>query len=771
MKMKALAGAGALAAAAMLFDTASTISELQARSVPGSGRVTQGSLLVRDDDGRITAECPLKRTDVKADISGFLARVTVTQEFENTAKEKIEAVYVFPLPHKAAVDNMTMHVGDRVVKGLIKRREEARAIYDTARNSGKVASLLDQERPNIFTQHVANIAPGEKVKIVISYVETLKYEAGAYEFVFPMVVGPRYIPGTRANTTIGGGWAYDTDKVPDASRITPYVAKPGTRAGHDISVEVSLDAGVPLQGIAAATHEITTERPGASRAVVRLKNKSELPNKDFILKYDVAGGKIADAVLTHKSERGGFFTLFLQPPDKVNAEDVTPKELVFVLDTSGSMSGFPIEKAKETMRLALDGLNPQDTFNLITFSGDTHVLFPQPVAATRANLQQAQHFLQSRQGSGGTEMMKAIRAALAPTESQKHVRIVCFMTDGYVGNEAEIIADIKRYSNARVFSFGIGSSVNRYLLDKMAEAGRGEVEYVTLNDDGSTAAKRFHERIRNPLLTDIQIEWNGLPVSDVYPSRVPDLFDAKPIVLTGRYNGSAKGTVRIRARYAGNHITREIPINLPAAESKHDVLATLWARTKIDTLMHDGANARDEITQLGLDYRLMTPFTSFVAVEETMITEGGVARRVDVPVELPEGVSYEGVFGGEREEAAARAKPMTFTPAFIGSARQNAPSPLRSGSYVTLADKDTLKEEVRSASKIDPAITGLTGEIRVTVLLRDNSPDVIAQLKKLGLTVIARQQSAKVVIGRISADKVKQLAELAGVRYIALVKN
>jgi Ca-activated chloride channel homolog len=760
--MKVLAIAGALAAAAVVFYAGSPTPELQARTLPPHGAVTQGALLARDDRGVVTAECPLKHTDVKAEISGFLARVTVTQEFENTAKDKIEAVYVFPLPHRAAIDNMTMQVGDRTVKGLIKRREEARAIYDAARNSGRIASLLDQERPNIFTQHVANIMPGAKVKVVISYVETLKYEAGSYEFVFPMVVGPRYIPGTPKGK-LGGGWAHDTDQVPDASRITPYVAKPGTRAGHDISLQVSLDAGVPIQGIVAGTHETVTERPGPSRAVVRLKDKAVLPNKDFILKYDVSGGKIEDAVLTHRGGRGGFFTVFLQPPDKVSVEDVTPKELVFVLDTSGSMSGFPIDKAKETMRLALDSLNPQDMFNLITFAGDTHILFPSPVPASRENLRRAQEFLQSRQGSGGTEMMKAIRAALAPTESQKHLRIVCFMTDGYVGNEAEIIAEIQKHANARVFSFGIGSSVNRYLLDKMAEAGRGEVEYVTLKDDGSAAARRFHERVRNPLLTDIRIEWNGLPVTDIYPARVPDLFDAKPIILSGRYSGPAKGTLRIRARYAGNAIAREIPVNLPDSEPKHDVLATLWARTKIDSLMHDGVDKRDEITQLGLDYRLMTPYTSFVAVEETIVTDGGVARRVDVPVEIPEGVSYEGVFGESRREmagmppAAMPASTMQIT-GFAGPIRQ---------SKMARTAEAVMADEIRPAVKLSPALAKATGTVSVQVFLSNDSEATMAELKKLGFVVVAKPRTAKVVLGRISAAKLKQLSELAAVRYVA----
>jgi Ca-activated chloride channel family protein len=619
-----------------------------------SGKVTQGALQVMGLDGQSRAECPLKHTDVKAEVSGQLARVTVTQEFHNPFREKIEAVYVFPLSQSAAVDDMTMLVGDRTIKGKIKRREEAQAIYEAAREAGQTAGLLDQERPNIFTQSVANIAPGAEVKITISYVEFLKYEAGTYEFVFPMVVGPRYIPG-RPTGKHGGGWAPDTDKVPDASRITPRVAPKGMRAGHDISIEVKLDAGVPVDWLQSTLHEVAIARTDNHRAVVRLKDQATIPNKDFILKFDVAGKKISDAVMTHRGARGGFFTLILQPPERVTAADVTPKELVFVLDTSGSMEGFPIEKAKETMKLALDNLYPEDTFNLITFSGDTHVLFPQPVLATRENLQLAQRFLASRQGSGGTEMMSAIRAALAPSGEQDHVRIVCFMTDGYVGNDMEIISEIQKHPNARVFAFGIGSSPNRFLLDKMAEHGRGEVEYVTLEDDGSAAARRFHERVRNPLLTDIEIDWAGLPVADIYPKRLPDLFSVKPLILTGRYTSAARGAIRLRGNLAGQNFVKEIPVELPESQTEHDSMATLWARARIDDLMNQDyagiqnddpqLGVREAITQLGLEYRLMTQFTSFVAVEEMTVTDGGQPRRIDVPVEMPEGVSHEGVFG------------------------------------------------------------------------------------------------------------------------------
>ena len=229
------------------------------------------------------------------------------------------------------------------------------------------------------------------------------------------------------------------------------------------------------------------------------------------------------------------------------------------------------------------------------------------------------------------------------------------MTDGYVGNDMEIVSEVQKHPNARVFAFGIGGSVNRFLLDKMAEHGRGEVEYVALNDDGSAAAKRFHERVRNPLLTDISIDWSGLPVTDVYPKRVPDLFSAKPVIVSGRYTGARRGTIKLNGRVSGRAFAREIPIDLPEIESRHSVLATLWARTRIDDLMSQdyngiqNGNPRDEIreaiTQLGLNFRLMTQFTSFVAVEEMTVTDGGEPRRIEVPVEMPEGVSHSGVFG------------------------------------------------------------------------------------------------------------------------------
>jgi Ca-activated chloride channel family protein len=656
-----------------------------------------------------------------------------------------------------------------------------------------------------------------------------------------MVVGPRY------NAT---------------SRIAPKNHPPGTRSGHDISLEVALDAGLIIENLSSKTHLVDIQRPDNRSARLRLKDNATIPNKDFILRYDVGTQAIQDAVLTHRSDKGGFFTMILQPPDRITVADVTPKELVFVLDTSGSMDGFPIEKAKETMRLALDSLNPSDTFNLITFAGDTSILFPEPVPATRENLRKAQAFLRTYVGSGGTEMMKAVEAALKPSDDQSHVRIVCFMTDGYVGNEMEIIAEVQKHPNARVFAFGIGESVNRFLLDKMAEAGRGEVEYVGLNDDGSAAARRFHERVRNPLLTDVSIDWSGLPIADVYPQRIPDLFSAKPVVVTGRYTGPGRATIRLKGKMAGNDFVREIPVELPETMASHDVLASLWARARVDDLMaHDyqgaqqenmRADLKDTITQLGIEYRLMTQFTSFVAVEEIVVTDGGQPRRIDVPLESPAGVNMAGdgigqgvgqgvgqnvgnfgligqVFVGRRRPVNVRANGgyILSGPAggqvstgvasgsVISGGQGNAGSgTVNSSSAQAAADKELAKNALTVTNVAEPppepseadkakmaedqrrealrqklhravlsvverlqkkeALTSAdeagfirNGKAEVQVWLTEKSDANLAKLKELGFEVILDAKNPRLIIGRVSIEKLEALGELTFVSYIS----
>ena len=694
---------------------------------------TEGTLYAVDKKGKELGACPLKNTAANVEISGFVARVRVVQDFENNFTEPVEAIYRFPLSHTGAVDGMSITVGERIVRGKMLKRDEAKKVYDAAKSEGKTAGLLDQERPNIFTQAVANILPGESVRIEITYVEVLRYEDGTYEFVFPMTVGPRY---TRA---VSG----------DAQKIIAPIAE--TRAGHDVSINVSLNAGIPVEDIRSPSHQISGASLSEKSAKLALRSEKVIPNKDFILRYDVTGERVEDGLIAHRGRRGGFFTLILQPPDKIYAEDRTPKEIVFVLDTSGSMQGIPIEKAKEAMKLSIDGLFPDDTFNLITFSGDTHILFDGPAPATQANIEYAQSFLESRSGSGGTEMIKAVKAALDPSDSKEHLRIVCFMTDGMVGNDDEILTEIGRHPNARVYSFGIGSSVNRSLLAKMAEIGKGEVEFVGLNDDGSAAAKRFFERVRSPLLTDLSIEWNGLPVSDVYPAKIGDLFSSKPVVLKGRYSGAAKGKVTLKGRLAGAPYEREIAIALPEVEPANSVLASLWARQRIDELSAEALKSKEaaklnkQITELGLEFGLMTQFTSFVAVEERVVNYNGRPRRVEVPVEIPEGLNMN---------LSAPAGTRTMAPSVFGSGvalpstqrvgmagktgpMLPAPTPATNGSsfYALYSDKKTV---VETAQRRLQTITAPAGSPSATFGLTSGKA---ASLPKPALSDIAKANS------------------------------
>jgi len=781
-------------------------------------KVTQGQLQVIDKDGKAVGQCPLKHTSVQAQIAGFVARVDVTQEFVNPTADKIEAVYVFPLPQDAAVDRMEMTVGDRTIRGEIKRREEARQIYEAAKQAGHVASLLDQERPNVFTQSVANIMPGERVLIKISYVDLLNYENGQYEFTFPMVVGPRYIPGQPIGKS-GEGWAPDTTKVPDASKITPPVTPEGTRAGHDISVEVRINAGVPIGEISSVLHEVDIERPSESEARVALTDQETIPNKDFILRYQVAGDMVQTGLLPSTRSAGdGYLSLILVPPKAPGRILIAPKEMVFVIDSSGSQMGWPIEKSKETMKLCIEQMNPGDTFQMLAFSNEVIPLFDKPQPNTPENRALVQEFLASRLGGGGTEMMKAITAALTPPPDPRRLRIVCFMTDGYVGNDLEILDAVKKnIGSARLFSFGIGNAPNRFLLDGMADLGRGAVEYVTLAEKGSLAAEKFHERISKPILTDISIDWGGLPVDDVYPKRIPDLFSSQPVILKGRYVGSAEGTITIHGKLGGKPWSEEVPVTLPNEEDENKALPSLWARAKIADLTAQDylglqrgdadPNVKEQVTRLALEYQLMSQFTSFVAVEEKIVTEGGQPKKVAVPVEMPEGVSYEGVFdsmklaavyGGFATNAAAGLAPpaapvagmvprQTGSTSVAGVAFKAGRLDLEaSGKEEAVLDEAKLRGKTPAERRktlieahLDPALRGIAKKldkggnyyvprrvlvrnrkVLVSIRLVDDSVPKLAQLKRLGFEQTAASGSLRMVVGRVPVGKLEELAQL-----------
>ncbi len=544
-----------------------------------------GSLDAVDPDGAVLGGCPLVHTAVRSEISGFVARITVTQVFRNPFPDPIEAVYTFPLSERGAVDAMLIRTGGREIRGEIRRREEAREIYEQARERGQLAALLDQERPNVFTQSLANLMPGVEVEIEIRYVESLVYEDGAFEWSFPMVVGPRFVPGTPTGRS-GTGRLPDTNRVPDASRITPPVAREGTRAGHDISLEVEIDAGVSIERIESRLHRIDVERPAKSRARVSLHNQQEIPNRDFVLRYEVAGDRVKSGFLTHRADGDGYATFILIPPRRVTPRTAAPKELIFVIDRSGSQSGLPLLKAKETMLWTIDHLNPNDTFQIVSFSNTTEMLFDRPQPATARSRREAREYIRGLQANGGTMMAEAVQEVCALPAPDNRLRIVTLMTDGYIGNDFEVIELVKRLrGRSRWFPFGTGNSVNRFLLEQMAWHGGGEVDYVLLNEDGEEVARKFYERISSPVLTDIQLEFRGVDVYDVLPYQLSDLWAQKPLLIHARYGRPGSGELVLRGYQQGQPYEERLEIELPREEGANAGLASIWARARFDDLM------------------------------------------------------------------------------------------------------------------------------------------------------------------------------------------
>jgi len=637
---------------------------------PGKA-VTQGTLEALDKEGKALGPCPLKHTDVHVSISGHIAYVSVTQKFTNPFKVKIEAVYTFPLGSDAAVGEMMMTIGDRQIVGKIKPREEARKVYEQAKAAGHVAGLLDQERANLFTQAVANIEPGNEIDVTIGYTETLKYEDGKYRFVFPMVVAPRFIPSGPPQPTVGRGAAAPAAPgaamVPDAAKISPPVPPEGIRAGHDIAIAGWIDAGMPIRSIDARLHEVRHEwkADDHSRAKFELAGKKTIPNKDFVLEFSTASDEIADAVLAHTDQHEGYFLLVLQPPQKVQPKQVRPRELIFVIDTSGSQKGFPLETSRQIVRKVVQELRAADTFNVIAFANTTSFCWEGPVANTVENREKALRFVDALQASGGTRIDTVIAAALEGTHDTDKVRIVAFFSDGLIGNDMGVLDQVRKNARTtRVFVYGTGNSANRYLLDNMARFGRGEADYALTVAESERVARTFYTRIDAPVLTDIEIDWGDLAgaveIDQTFPRPLPDLFSARPVVIKGRFrpDKARTGTITIRGQTGEGDFTRRVKVELPREETANAALAREWARAKVAELMsRDLAGAqsgkpdpaiKETIVGLGMKHRLMTQYTSFVAVEEKRVTKGGEAVTVDVPVEMPEGMSYQGTFGTNR---------------------------------------------------------------------------------------------------------------------------
>ncbi|RKZ06031.1 trypsin [Candidatus Fermentibacteria bacterium] len=641
---------------AVLILAAAALAQEQSPDETGTGRMQ-----VLGEEG-VVGDLPLEHTSVVIDVSGNLQRATVRQVYGNPYDEVIVAIYTFPLPQSAAVDRMNMWIGDKLIEGKIHERYLAQQIYNEAIEAGQTASLLEQERPNIFTQTVGNILPGDSIVIEISYVAPVEYDDGEYEIVFPMVVGPRFVPAGNFVRRIFDLYEVSTS-VEDADRITPPIVPEGTRTGYDIEVTVNLNPGVAIQGFESLNHEVDTKLNWNGTISITLENGNEIPNRDFVLRYTTAADRIQSGVIAHNGEMGGHFMLILQPDANIDIDEITPKEMFFVVDCSGSMSGQPMDVAKETVRQFVQGMNPNDSFQIMRFSETASSMSGSPLSNTEENIEQGIRYINNMSGTGGTMMIEGIRAAIGYPEDPERMRFVIFLTDGFIGNEAEILGELQRTlgENTRLFSIGVGSSPNRYIIEGLAEEGRGHAYYVGLNEDPDESVAAIYDKINDPYLVGIDIDWGDLDVHDIYPSRIPDLYAGEPLVIVGQYNGSGTETINLSGTVAGQRWGQELSVTLPSSEEENDVIATLWARKKIHDLTRDMYDSYgylsgdqdiiDEITDTALDYQIMSEYTSFVAVSEEVRTDpdSGEPVTVQVPVNMPDGVSYEGIFGTDSE--------------------------------------------------------------------------------------------------------------------------
>lgn len=615
----------------------------QPQVAPDPQMPPSGMLLAKRSETEMVP-VPLKHTDVKASIAGYIASVDVTQQFHNPYDTKIEAVYVFPLPHNAAINEFIMTIGDRKIRGIIREREEAQRIYDEAKRQGFAASLLTQERPNIFTQSVANIEPLKQIDVSIRYFHTLEYVDGWYEWVFPMVVGPRFNP---PGSTDGVGAVARGGQGSSGQRTEVQYLKPTERSGHDIDVAVTINAGVRVEDMQCVNHQVSTSRlAGDVGAKVMLDDHDRIPNKDFVLRYKVAGKTVKSAAVVHRDEkRGGYFTLMMFPPASLDSLRRQPLELVFTLDTSGSMDGKPMEQSKAAMRYALSNMDSRDTFQVIRFGDRAEKMWREPRPVTRDNLNEAMSYIDRIKASGGTMLVDGLRASLDFPHDEGRLRFVTFLTDGFIGNETEALREINgRLGPARIFSFGVGSSTNRYLMDSMAKMGNGCAAYLSLNTQAEEVMAPFFRRIAHPAMTDLRLE-SSSQLREVYPQRLPDLFVGRPVIVTGRFDGAIPQSIRVRGRVAGQEQVIDVPV-IQDEQPAQRALPALWARAKIadlsDRATWDPVNdLPQQIKSLALEYGLMSPFTAFVAVDSSRRTEGREGVTVPVPVPVPDGVKYE----------------------------------------------------------------------------------------------------------------------------------
>ena len=619
--------------------------------------IKRGSLLLKTVQPHQFLHAPMLRTNVEISVAGLIARATVKQQFENPGSEWAEGVYVFPLPETAAVDHLRMIIGERIIEGMIQERAQAKKTYTTAKKEGRRASLLEQERPNMFTVSVANIGPGEMITVELEYQETLRYDQERFHLRFPMVVGPRYIPGhpqlirEQVPTVNGDGWAINTNQVPDASRITPPVQHPDNGLINPVSLKINLSPGFPLSRLESLYHPVVKTQNQESGYTITLKDETVPADRDFELVWEPHSGQNPRAALFSEKKNGETFSLImvLPPTADISNNISQSREVIFVIDTSGSMYGTSIDQAKAALTLALNRLSRQDRFNIIQFNNTTQALFPTPKTASKEAVRQANSFVHHLKADGGTEMLPAMKRALQDAEDTTRLRQVIFITDGQIGNETELFETIQQQSQgSRIFPIGIGSAPNSYFMRKAAEFGRGTFTYIGSTAEVKEKMDRLFRKLEHPALTDIQVEPSSQTHINMVPGRIPDLYVGEPVMIAMK-STSLPDALTMSGRIG--QTPWETTLSLSAAAQREGI-AVYWARQKIHSLMNQQIGTRDkdslrqQIIDVALHHHLVSRHTSLVAVDVTPVRpEPQLLRTHALKSNLPQGQDYVAIFG------------------------------------------------------------------------------------------------------------------------------
>lgn len=620
-------------------------------------QASAGTLLFKQPDGFSSALH--HGSEAQVTIKGMLAKVVLRQRFENTGSDWVEGVYVFPLGETAAVSRMVMEIGERKIVAQIKEKQEAQRIYQQAKSEGRRAALTEQQRPNLFTQNIANIGPGEVVTIELHFHETVDYSDNTFRWRLPTTLTPRYIPGKvqmQEDLSLPlNGWALPTDQVPDAHKISPFVSDAQIRQDaivNPLRIHLRLDAGLPLVNIRGSYHQLRLQKSGEIHRVVTAPEVIPM-DRDFEITWQTPAGKTPDAALFVEEIEGQDYALLMVLPPQQQLQETLPREVIYVIDTSGSMGGTSIVQAKASLQMALSRLKPQDRFNVIEFNSDYYALFNQPQAAESYELQQAKRFVQQLQARGGTEMAGALKAALKQPAPVGYLKQVIFITDGSVGNEAALFQLIhQQMGDARLFTVGIGSAPNSYFMRKAAEFGRGTFTYIGSQEEVAEKMQALFGKLESPVLSNIQLEWPvGINV-EAWPQRLPDLYQGEPLLVSVRIDGKLPpdSQIRVSGQRAEQPWSRQIVVTPASTKQAAAGVSVRWARSKIEALLDDKTRGRHEdevradVLRLALQHQLLSPYTSFVAVEEQASRPAGEPlASAPVPNLLPQGQSLQAI--------------------------------------------------------------------------------------------------------------------------------